>query len=52
MILAASAPAALDTQMRLGSSCLLNAAVIKIGKYGIGTKTIILPTKLIRNIPM
>ena len=51
MILAACAPAALDKQIRLGSKCLLNAAVIKIGKYGIGIKTIMLPTKLIRNIP-
>ena len=51
MTLAKSAPAALDKQMRLGSKCSLNADVIKIGKYGIGIKTIILPTKLIRNMP-
>jgi hypothetical protein len=37
--------------MRLGSSCLLNAAPIKIGKYGMGTKMIMLPTKLITKIP-
>jgi hypothetical protein len=51
MILAASAPAALDKQTRLGSKCSLNAAVIKIGKYGIGIKTIMLPTKLITSMP-
>jgi hypothetical protein len=51
MTLATSAPAALDKQMRLGSKYSLNADVIKIGKYGIGIKTIILPAKLIRNMP-
>jgi hypothetical protein len=29
----------------------LNDAVIRTGKYGIGTNTMILPMKLIRSIP-
>jgi hypothetical protein len=37
--------------MRLGSKYLLNAAVIKIGKYGMGIKTIMLAIKLIISIP-
>jgi hypothetical protein len=37
--------------MKLGSKCLSNAAATKIGKYGIGTKIIILPTKLINKMP-
>lgn len=44
-------PTALDKDMRLGSKCMLNTAAIKIGKYGTGTKTIILPTKLTSKIP-
>lgn len=32
--------------MRFGSKCWLNADAIRIGKYGIGTKMIIRPTKL------
>jgi len=42
---------ALESEINIGSKLLLNAAVINTGKYGIGTKTITLPTKLISNIP-
>ena len=48
---ATTAPIALEREMRVGSKLLLNAAVISTGKYGMGTKTIMLPTKLINNIP-
>lgn len=48
---AVTAPIALDSAISVGFKLGLNAAVIKTGKYGTGTKTIILPTKLIRNIP-
>jgi hypothetical protein len=48
---ATTAPIALESEMRVGSRLSLNAAVINTGKYGIGTKTIILPRKLINNIP-
>jgi hypothetical protein len=51
MIFAAPAPAALDREIRLGSRCLLNTAIIKIGKYGSGIKTITLPIKLTIRIP-
>jgi hypothetical protein len=47
---AVTAPTALDKEMKLGSSCLLNAAPIKIGKDGMGTRMIMLPTKLITMI--
>lgn len=45
------APIALESEIKVGSKLSLNAAVINTGKYGIGTKTIMLPTKLINNIP-
>ena len=48
---AITAPIALDSEIRVGSNLSLNAAVINTGKYGMGTKTIMLPTKLINNIP-
>jgi hypothetical protein len=44
-------PTAPDNEMRLGSKCLLNAAAIRIGKYVIGTKMIILPRKLMSSMP-
>lgn len=48
---AVTAPIALESEISVGSKLSLNAAVIKTGKYGTGTKTIMLPTKLINNIP-
>ena len=42
---------ALKREIKWGSRFLLNAAVINIGKYGTGTKTIMLPMKLINSIP-
>jgi len=51
MIFAPTAPAALDKEIRLGSRCLLNTAIIKIGKYGSGIKTITLPIKLAIRTP-
>jgi hypothetical protein len=42
---------ALDSAINVGFKLLLKAAVIKTGKYGIGTNTIMLPTKLISNMP-
>jgi hypothetical protein len=48
---AITAPIALDSEIRVGSKLSLNAAVINTGKYGMGTKTIMLPTKLINKIP-
>jgi hypothetical protein len=47
IILAVTAPTALDKEMKLRSRCLLNVAPTRIGKYRIGTKTIMLPTKLV-----
>ena len=51
IIFAAVVPTAPDNEMRFGSKCWLNAAAIRIGKYGIGTKMIILPTKLMSRTP-
>jgi|SoimicMinimDraft_3_1059731.scaffolds.fasta_scaffold06031_3 hypothetical protein len=48
---AITAPIALDSEISVGFKLVLNAAVINTGKYGTGTKTTILPTKLISNIP-
>ena len=48
---AITAPMALERAIKVGFKLSLKAAVINTGKYGIGTKTIILPTKLISNIP-
>lgn len=48
---AITAPIALESEISVGSKLSLNAAVINTGKYGIGTKTIMLPRKLINNIP-
>jgi hypothetical protein len=46
IIFANKTPTALTKEIKFGSSCSLRAAATKIGKYGIGTKTIMLPTKL------
>ena len=44
-------PIALEREIIWGSKCLSNAAATKSGKYGIGIKMIILPTKLTSKIP-
>jgi hypothetical protein len=49
--LAEVVPIAPNKQIILGFKCGENAATIRIGKYGIGTKMMILPMKLIRNMP-
>ena len=51
IMFAAVVPTAPDNEMRFGSKCWLNAAASRIGKYGIGTKMIILPTKLMSSTP-
>jgi hypothetical protein len=38
--------------MRWGSKSLFNAEEIKIGKYGTGINTRILPIKLVINMPI
>ena len=42
----------LNKTIRFGSRLLSKAEVTKTGKYGIGINGIILPIKLIKNIPM
>jgi hypothetical protein len=51
IIFATVVPTAPDNEIRVGSKCPANAAPIRIGKYGIGTKMIIPPTKLMRSLP-
>jgi hypothetical protein len=47
IVFTAAGTTAATNDMRFGSKCWLNGAAIRIGKYGIGTKMIVPPEKLV-----